>query len=188
MASDSDYDAFFADEDEIGKDDASARGAAGQAGSQGPASSGASGGTGSKRGSSASVSKDASPNGQPGRGGKKRPPSFAMVIVIAIVALVLGFILGYFFAFSQVNAAINNMYAQIESESGIASSSASSESQAAASSSDGLSVNEQAGLPSGHPDLSSMINDDGSINQEALDAYRAQHASSNADVLTDSAE
>jgi hypothetical protein len=109
--------------------------------------------------------------------GRRRPPSFGRVVVIAVVALALGFALGYFFALAQVSASIDSLYGQLQSGSSSTSSSSSTSAPSTSSSSEGsVSVNESAGLPSGHPDLSSMINDDGSVNEEALAAYKAQMA------------
>ena len=35
---------------------------------------------------------------------------------------------------------------------------------------------EEGSLPSGHPDIASMMNPDGSVNQEAVDAFKASRA------------
>ena len=93
-----------------------------------------------------------------------RPPSFALVVAIAAVALLLGFSIGYFVALSTAGQ-------RPSSSAGIEpiASAPSSATQA-----DGTDT-AQSTLPSGHPDLSSFYNDDGSINEEALAAYRAQN-------------
>lgn len=108
--------------------------------------------------------------------GRRRPPSFGRVVVITVVALALGFALGYFFALAQVSASIDSLYGQLQGGSSSTSSTSSTSTLSSSSSEGSVSVNESAGLPSGHPDLSSMINDDGSVNEEALAAYKAQMA------------
>lgn len=93
----------------------------------------------------------------------RRPPSFALVVVIAVVGVLLGFALGYFVALSQVSRYVGNLQEGLNGET-----------SAQAPVSMPTDVNAEAGLPEGHPDLSSMVNEDGSVNQEALDAFKAQ--------------
>ena len=118
--------------------------------------------------------------GASGKKGATKPPSFAMVVGIAVAALVLGYCLGYFVCISTTSNKIQQKYDNLASEyssevneeavsSMVAAASATGESAAAAA-----NVNEEAGLPEGHPDLSSMVNEDGSINEEAVEAYKAQ--------------
>ena len=102
----------------------------------------------------------------PVQAGKKRPPSFFMVVIIAIVALILGFALGYF-------TVLNTWSSKLEADHAVTAAQASASSDGA--SSDGTStVNEEAGLPEGHPDLASLMNADGTLNEEKLAEYKAQ--------------
>lgn len=102
------------------------------------------------------------------QGGTRKPPSFGMVVAIALVALVLGFGLGYFAAMSVVDKESPTTDGSIVSSMG---SSSSSESNDALS-----SVDASEGMPEGHPDLSQFMNADGSVNEEALEEYRAERA------------
>lgn len=102
-----------------------------------------------------------------GQGGAKvRRPSFAVVVAIAVVAIVLGFALGYFVALAQVSSEIAALYAGDTSGTSLVGASA------------GVDVNSEADLPSGHPDLSGTINADGSINESALADVMASLSSS----------
>ena len=144
MASD---DQFFEEETEIGK----SRAKSAHAPATAPAAKG-----GKNKGAS-------------GKKGATKPPSFAMVVG-----------LGYFVCISTTSNKIQQKYDNLASEyssevneeavsSMVAAASATGESAAAAA-----NVNEEAGLPEGHPDLSSMVNEDGSINEAAVEAYKAQ--------------
>ena len=102
-----------------------------------------------------------------GQGGAKvRRPSFAIVVAIAVVAIILGFALGYFVALAQVSSEIAALYAGDTSGTSLVGASA------------GVDVNSEADLPSGHPDLSGTINADGSINESALADVMASLSSS----------
>ncbi len=102
-----------------------------------------------------------------GQGGAKvRRPSFAVVVAIAVVAIILGFALGYFVALAQVSSEIAALYAGDTSGTSLVGASA------------GVDVNSEADLPSGHPDLSGTINADGSINESALADVMASLSSS----------
>lgn len=107
----------------------------------------------------ASKSKSAAPAAKkaPSRSGSK-PPSFALVVAIAIVALLLGMGIGYFIAMATVGS--------------VSTVSHTVDTTAQTVSVDG----EGESLPSGHPDISSMMNADGSVNEEALEAYKASRA------------
>lgn len=101
----------------------------------------------------------------------RKPPSTAMAVGIAVVALFLGICIGYFFAMSVVSRTGGVV-------DGLTSASSTSVSTESASS-DASSVSEAASeveLPSNHPDISQFMNEDGSINQEAIDEYKAQRA------------
>ena len=93
-----------------------------------------------------------------------RPPSFAMVVAIAAVALLLGFSIGYFVAVSTTAQRL----ADTVSDESFTSAPAATQSDNASGT--------QSALPSGHPDLSSFMNDDGTINEKAVEAFRAQNA------------
>ena len=117
----------------------------------------------------------------PAQTGMRRPPSFFMVVVITIVALVLGFCLGYF-------TALNTWSSKLEADHATTAGTT----QGAAAGTDGAAtINEEAGLPEGHPDLASLMNADGSIDEEKLAAYKAQleaaKAASGADGASSSA-
>lgn len=91
-----------------------------------------------------------------------KPPSFALVVGIAVVALLLGIAIGYFFAMSVVDR-----------------SHSTSTQPTATSSSSLLTADEgeaDAAMPEGHPDIASMMNPDGSVNEEAVEAFKAQRA------------
>lgn len=118
---------------------------------------GASASAGARRGGGAAVQAA----GSSGAGaGKHRPPSFLMVVVITVVALILGFALGYF-------TALNTWSPKLEQDAGAGT-------VTQASSGGTSTVNEDTGLPEGHPDLASLMNEDGTINEEKLAAYKAQ--------------
>lgn len=96
----------------------------------------------------------------------RRPPSFLMVVAIAVVALILGFALGYF-------TALNTWSSKLEQDVG-----GSATTRASTSSGNSSTVNEETGLPEGHPDLASLMNADGTINEEKLAEYKAQLSAS----------
>lgn len=102
----------------------------------------------------------------PAQRGTRRPPSFFMVVVITVVALILGFALGYF-------TALNTWSSKLEADHAVTAGTTQAASGSAAADA-GTSVNEEAGLPEGHPDLASLMNADGSIDEEKLAAYKAQ--------------
>lgn len=87
-----------------------------------------------------------------------KPPSFALVVAMVIVALLLGIGIGYFIAMATVGS--------------VSTVSHTVDTTAQTVSADG----EGESLPSGHPDISSMMNADGSVNEEALEAYKAGKA------------
>lgn len=98
-----------------------------------------------------------------GQSGSK-PPSFALVVAIAIVALLLGMGIGYFIAMATVG-------------------SVSTASYTVDATSQALSTDDKGeSLPSGHPDISSMMNADGSVNEEALEAYKASKAAEDSEL------
>lgn len=88
----------------------------------------------------------------------RKPPSFGWVVAIAVVALLLGVGIGYFWAMAVVDHG--------------PSSDGSTVALAPTSDTDG----EATGMPEGHPDIASMMNADGTPNEEALAAYRAERA------------
>lgn len=90
--------------------------------------------------------------------GARKPPSFGWVVAIAVVALLLGVGIGYFWAMAVVDHS--------------PSSSSSTVTLTSTSEMDG----EAVGMPEGHPDISSLMNPDGTRNEEALAAYRAEQA------------
>lgn len=101
----------------------------------------------------------------------RKPPSFAMVVAIAAVALVLGVCIGYFIAMSVVD--------RTSSDTGQVSSSSSGQvAQTARTDSSGA---DDASMPEGHPDIASMLNSDGTVNQEAVEEYKARAAAASAD-------
>lgn len=106
------------------------------------------------------------PAAQASAKGGAKPPSFAMVVVIALVALLVGVCIGYFFAMLVVDRTD-------------ASVSTTSTSQVVATTSGDASstlADMESEMPEGHPDITSMMNADGTVNQEAVDAYKAQIA------------
>lgn len=96
-----------------------------------------------------------------------KPPSFLNVVLIAVAALVLGIGIGYFIAMTVVD----------RTSSGDASTAATSSVVAEGQSQDIPDVGE---MPSDHPDISSMMNPDGSINEEAVAQYKAERAAERA--------
>ncbi len=96
------------------------------------------------------------------RGGDGKPPSFGLVVAIALVALLLGVGIGYFAAMAVVDRSNGNV-----PDGSPAVQSSGEEGEA---------------LPSGHPDIASMMNPDGTVDQEALEAYKASRASQGAEA------
>ncbi len=121
--------------------------------------------------------------GTPRRG--RKPPSFAMAVAIAVVALILGFALGYFVALNTMGERIANDYGEMLEYASSGSSTTSQSSAGTTDASDEGSLNEQTGLPEGHPDLSQFINEDGTYNEEAIEAYREQMAAAQASSSSD---
>lgn len=111
----------------------------------------------------------------PAKPGACKPPSFAMVVAIAVVAVILGYALGYFMCLSttsnKLTSEMSRYTTDVSYHDGEAAGSGASDASSAAS-----GVNDELGLPTGHPDLSSLINDDGSINEANFAAYKAQLA------------
>lgn len=99
----------------------------------------------------------------PARGGIK-PPTFGMAAAAAAVALLLGVAIGYV-AGMYVGANAGGRAGEVAGTATVATTT-----DAAGSSTDGE-------LPSGHPDLSQFMNADGTVNEEALAAYKEQRAS-----------
>lgn len=148
-------DQFFEDEESLSTKAPASAPARGKAAKGGQAS----------RGKASTASARTGAASAPAQTGTRRPPSFFMVVVIAIVAIVLGFALGYF-------TALNTWSSKLEADHAATSGATRTASD---SSADGSStVNEEAGLPEGHPDLASLMNADGSIDEEKLAAYKAQ--------------
>lgn len=87
--------------------------------------------------------------------GTTKPPTPGLVVAIAVVALLLGIGIGYCIAMAVVDRPAPDT-AVVPAAS-----------QAA---------QEEGSLPSGHPDIASMMNPDGSVNQEAVDAFKASRA------------
>ena len=107
----------------------------------------------------------------PVQAGKKRPPSFLMVVVIALVAPRQGVARGVFKARHTWSSKLEADHAVTAAQTSASSDGTSSD----GTSSDGTStVNEEAGLPEGHPDLASLMNADGTLNEEKLAEYKAQ--------------
>lgn len=100
----------------------------------------------------------------------RRPPSFKLVVGIVVVAVALGFCLGYVAALGVVSNRITQLYTEYEQMGESAQDEAAS---SAATDTGQADLNEEIGLPSGHPDLSQFTNADGSINSAAIDAYIA---------------
>ena len=103
---------------------------------------------------------------QPAAGGPN-PPSFARVCVIAAVALLLGVCIGYFAAMMAVGGTVDAEHSTTSTTTVVTTT---GEGDASAASTDA------SGMPSDHPDITSMINADGTVNEEALAAYKAQRA------------
>ena len=87
--------------------------------------------------------------------------------MIAVVALLLGVCIGYFAAMMAVGGAVDVEHSSTSTTTVVTTT---GEGDASAASTDAL------GMPSDHPDISSMINPDGTVNEEALAAYKAQRA------------
>ena len=84
-----------------------------------------------------------------------KPPTPGLVAAIAVVALLLGMGIGYFVAMAVVDRPASD---------------------AAVVPAASQTAQEEGSLPSGHPDIASMMNPDGSVNQEAVDAFKASRA------------
>ena len=87
--------------------------------------------------------------------GIAKPPTPGLVAAIAVVALLLGMGIGYFVAMAVVDRPASD---------------------AAVVPAASQTAQEEGSLPSGHPDIASMMNPDGSVNQEAVDAFKASRA------------
>lgn len=87
--------------------------------------------------------------------GIAKPPTPGLVVAIAVVALLLGMGIGYFVAMAVVDRPVPD---------------------AAVVPAASQTAQEEGSLPSGHPDIASMMNPDGSVNQEAVDAFKASRA------------
>lgn len=87
--------------------------------------------------------------------GIAKPPTPGLVAAIAVVALLLGMGIGYFVAMAVVDRPASD---------------------AAVVPAASQTAQEEGSLPSGHPDIASMVNPDGSVNQEAVDAFKASRA------------
>ena len=87
--------------------------------------------------------------------GIAKPPTPGLVAAIAVVALLLGMGIGYFVAMAVVDRPASD---------------------AAVVPAASQAAQEEGSLPSGHPDIASMMNPDGSVNQEAVDAFKASRA------------
>lgn len=118
----------------------------------------------------------------PAAKGARKPPSIGMVIAIAIVAVVLGYALGYFMCLRSTSVTLVNEMSQYTGDSYHSASDGTAAGSAAADAETGSTggVNDELGLPSGHPDLASLMNADGTLNEEAVAAYKAQLAASSA--------
>ena len=156
-------DQFFEDEEDLAREQ-SAAGGKDRKGRPAPDASGKPA-AGGKPAGKARAATPATPAAG-GKGGAK-PPTFGMVVAIAAVALVLGVCIGYFFAMSVVD--------KTRSAGTAATTTAATTS---ASTSD--STDDTGSLPSGHPDLSTLMNADGTVNEEALAEYRAKRAAEEA--------
>lgn len=97
---------------------------------------------------------------------KRRPPSFALVVAIAAVALILGICVGYFIAMAVVDHSSTSNQVVQTTQSGSSAS---------------TGAEDESGMPEGHPDISSMLNADGSVNEEAVEAYKAERATEQAE-------
>ena len=97
---------------------------------------------------------------------KRRPPSFALVVAIAAVSLILGICVGYFIAMAVVDHSSTSNQVVQTTQSGSSAS---------------TGAEDESGMPEGHPDISSMLNADGSVNEEAVEAYKAERATEQAE-------
>jgi len=97
----------------------------------------------------------------PAQASGAQPPSFALVGAIAVVALLLGVCIGYFVAMAVVDRSPDDAAPAGTTQQAVVS---------------GADAADASGMPSDHPDISSMINPDGTVNEEALAAYKAQRA------------
>jgi hypothetical protein len=101
------------------------------------------------------------------RGGARKPPSFALVVAIAAVALLLGVCVGYFMAMAVVSTSTNTT--------------AVSE----AASDDGDDALADATMPADHPDLSQFMGEDGEPDMDKVAAWRAENGTDEADEADD---
>lgn len=148
-------DQFFEEEESLARQQAGAGARAGRAGADArrePARTPA-------RGSGSPASPAPAPS-------KRRPPSFALVVAIAAVALILGICVGYFIAMAVVDHSSTSNQVVQTTQSGSSAS---------------TGAEDESGMPEGHPDISSMLNADGSVNEEAVEAYKAERASEQAE-------
>lgn len=145
-------DQFFEEEEELARKDARPAGASKACPAQQPAKGAA--------------PRSAAPANAP------KPPSFAQVVAIAAVALLLGIGIGYFAAMAVVDRTATDAAPQAQ------------QAVVAADDSVGGTISE-AEMPAGHPDIASLMNPDGTVNQEAVDAYKAQLAADKADAGED---
>lgn len=128
------------------------------------------------------VADAAATKGVPARPGRK-PPTFGMAVAIAVVALLLGVCIGYFFAMSVVSrtggVAVEGTSAMGSASQTTSAASTTSESTASDASGDASDSSEttSAELPEGHPDLSQFYNADGTLNEEAIAQWKAARAS-----------
>lgn len=148
-------DQFFEEEESLARQQAGAGARAGRAGADArrePARTPA-------RGSGSPASPAPAPS-------RRRPPSFALVVAIAAVALILGICVGYFIAMAVVDHSSTSNQVVQTTQSGSSAS---------------TGAEDESGMPEGHPDISSMLNADGSVNEEAVEAYKAERASEQAE-------
>lgn len=146
----------------------SAKGGTGKSGTQQAPQAAAAGKSGSRKSRPHTGGKREAATGTAAAPAGRRPILFSRVVIIAIVALLLGVAIGYFACLAEVSNRINSLYA------GLYGTSSSTAASSGSSSSVSFDANTAAGLPSGHPDINSLLNDDGSINQDALVAYHDQ--------------
>ena len=123
-------------------------------------------GTGKNAASGKARKTPAAPSASPARSAAK-PPSFMNVVLIALAALILGIGIGYFIAMTVVDRTSS-------------SNSASVSAPAVTMGTESQDIPETGEMPSGHPDISSMMNPDGSINEEAVAQYKAERAAERA--------
>ena len=125
----------------------------------------------SKGSKGASASGKAAPKGGPVKTGGRKPPSFGLAVAIAVVALLLGVGIGYFAAMAVVDRSdgANPSAATVP-----AATTAGEEA-------------ESGELPSGHPDIASMMNPDGTVNEEAVEAFKASRAAQDSSSAGDTA-